>query len=123
MLRPELLAIHGVGPETADSIILYAAGQPVFVVDSYARRIATRLGLCGEKATYDELQDLFTRGLPGADAARLNEFHALLVTLGKQHCRKRPVCADCPLLTVPCSTGTAIVAGKAPVKQSLADTK
>ena len=59
-LRPELLAIHGVGPETADSIILYAAGQPVFVVDAYTRRIAARLGLCGDKATYDELQALFT---------------------------------------------------------------
>lgn len=104
-LRAELLAIHGVGPETADSIALYAAGLPVFVADAYTRRIATRLGLCGEKASYDALQALFTASLMGADAPLLNEFHALMVTLAKSHCRKRPLCAGCPLLELPCATG------------------
>lgn len=103
VLRPELLGIHGVGPETADSILLYAAGQPVFVVDAYSRRIASRLGLAPGNASYDQLQALFTGNLPG-DPGLFNEYHALLVVLGKSVCRKRPGCESCPLAADFCST-------------------
>ncbi|MBI4789207.1 MAG: endonuclease III domain-containing protein [Chloroflexi bacterium] len=96
-LRAELLAVYGIGPETADSIILYAANQPIFVIDAYTRRIAARLGLSREDATYDELQRLFTANLP-RDTQLFNEYHALLVMLGKHYCRKSaPRCGECPL--------------------------
>ncbi len=96
-LRPELLSLQGIGPETADSILLYAAGRPVFVIDAYTRRVLARHRLAGEKASYDELQDLFHRNLP-RDARLFNEYHALLVTVGKEYChRARPDCAACPL--------------------------
>jgi endonuclease-3 related protein len=96
-LREELLAVYGIGPETADSIILYAARQPVFVVDAYTRRVFTRLGLARTDASYDELQSLFMQNLP-RDEPRFNEYHALIVALGKNICRKRaPRCAECPL--------------------------
>ena len=95
-LRAELLSIHGVGPETADSIILYAAGKPSFVIDAYTRRIACRIGLAETSASYLELQALFASHLP-ADAPLFNEFHALLVRLAKNACRKRPLCQQCPL--------------------------
>ncbi len=95
--REELLAVYGIGPETADSILLYAAGQPVFVVDAYTRRIFYRLGLAREQASYDELQALFMENLP-SDAGLYNEYHALLVALGKNVCVKRePRCGVCPL--------------------------
>ncbi|MGB8647486.1 MAG: endonuclease III domain-containing protein [Anaerolineae bacterium] len=98
--RAELLAVYGVGPETADSILLYAAEQPVFVVDAYTRRIFARLGLCAETASYDALQALFMRHLP-PDAGYFNEYHALIVMLGKDICKKRaPRCAECPLTGV-----------------------
>ena len=103
-LREELLAVYGIGPETADSIILYAARQPIFVVDAYTRRIFARLGLAREDATYDELQRLFTENLP-RDEALFNEYHALLVALGKNVCKKTaPRCKECPLQGV-CPTG------------------
>ncbi len=99
-LRKELLDVHGVGPETADSIVLYAAGKPVFVIDAYTRRIATRLGLAPDATGYDTLQKLFMTGLP-PDASLYNEFHALLVRLGKDFCQKKPsparLCFACPL--------------------------
>jgi endonuclease-3 related protein len=96
-LREELLAVKGVGPETADSILLYAAGRPAFVVDAYTRRICSRHGLVDPAIPYDGLQQLFTRALP-ADPRLFNEYHALLVRLGKEYCRPRgPRCADCPL--------------------------
>lgn len=96
-LREELLAVYGIGPETADSIILYAAAKPIFVVDAYTRRIAARLGLAREDASYDELQRLFMAHLP-REAPLFNEYHALLVALGKNICAKtRPRCAACPL--------------------------
>jgi endonuclease-3 related protein len=96
-LRAELLAVYGIGPETADSIILYAARKPVFVVDAYTRRIFARLGLSREGASYDELQRLFMEHLP-RDEKLFNEYHALLVTLGKNVCKKRaPNCSVCPL--------------------------
>ena len=95
-LRAELLSIHGVGPETADSIILYAAGKPSFVIDAYTRRIACRLGLAAPSIRYDDLRALFMDALP-SDAPLFNEFHALLVCLAKQACRKHPLCQQCPL--------------------------
>ena len=95
-LRRELLSIHGVGDETADSIILYAARQPVFVIDAYTRRILNRLGLAPAKDSYSAYQALFTDNLP-ADEKLFNEYHALLVRHGKQVCKKVPLCNDCCL--------------------------
>ena len=95
-LRRELLAVHGVGPETADSILLYAAGKPVFVIDAYTRRIFSRLGLLAEKESYDACQRLFTANLE-ADATLFNEYHALLVKLAKDACCKKPLCRRCCL--------------------------
>jgi endonuclease-3 related protein len=96
LLRAELLSIHGVGPETADSIILYAAGKPGFVVDAYTRRIACRLELAEPSVSYQDLKALFTGSLP-SDAPLFNELHALLVRLAKEVCRKNPLCRQCPL--------------------------
>jgi endonuclease-3 related protein len=96
-LRRELLSLRGIGPETADSILLYALGKPVFVVDTYTRRVLARHGACRPDASYDELQRLFMDRLP-PDAKLFNEFHALLVRVGKEHCHKRePRCQGCPL--------------------------
>lgn len=96
-LREELLTVYGIGPETADSIILYAAHQPIFVVDAYTRRIFARLGLTRADASYDELQSWFMKHLP-RDERMFNEYHALIVALGKNICRKRaPRCGECPL--------------------------
>jgi endonuclease-3 related protein len=95
-LREELLAVYGIGPETADSILLYAGGHPVFVVDAYTRRFLVRHGWLNEGATYDEVAAVFTRRLP-RDPALYNEFHALIVALGKNHCRAAPRCDTCPL--------------------------
>jgi endonuclease-3 related protein len=95
-LRNELLSVHGVGEETADSIILYGAHQPIFVIDAYTRRIITRLGLAPQPETYAAFQALFMGNLPH-DEALFNEYHALLVQHGKTVCRKNPLCADCCL--------------------------
>ncbi len=97
-LRKGLLGVKGVGPETADSILLYGADRPVFVVDAYTHRILYRHGMAGEQATYNELQTLFVDHLPD-DPALFNEFHALIVRTGKDYCRKRPLCKVCPLET------------------------
>lgn len=107
-LREELLAVSGIGPETADSILLYAAGRPVFVVDAYTRRVLSRHGLCRPDERYDRVQAVFTGALP-PDAALFNEYHALLVRLGKEHCRPRaPRCADCPIGAGPAGRGTRL---------------
>lgn len=96
-LRPKLLEVKGVGPETADSILLYALGLPTFVVDAYTRRILSRHGLIPEDAGYDEMRDLFMDSLD-PDPGLFNEFHALLVRVGKDSCRtKAPLCPACPL--------------------------
>ncbi len=95
-LRERLLAIHGIGPETADSILLYAAGRPVFVVDAYTRRVLNRHGLCEEESTYDQIQTLFMENLT-PDVKMFNEYHALLVRTGKEHCKPKPDCSECPL--------------------------
>ncbi len=96
-LREQLLSIHGIGPETADSIILYAAGKPVFVIDAYTRRIVSRVGLAPADSSYRAYQALFTDNLP-ADVRLFNEYHALLVCLAKDVCRRRrPLCPECCL--------------------------
>jgi len=94
--REELLAVHGIGPETANSILLYAANHPVFVIDAYTRRIFDRIGIVPGSPTYAGYQSLFMDNLP-ADTTLFNEYHALLVQLGKEACRKRPVCDWCCL--------------------------
>lgn len=95
--RAGLLGVNGVGPETADSILLYAADKPVFVVDAYTRRIFSRLGMVAPDADYETMQRLFMGNLP-EDVALFNEYHALIVASGKNLCRPRsPKCADCPL--------------------------
>jgi len=103
--RSKLLAVSGVGPETADAILLYAAGHPIFVVDAYTHRVFSRHFLVPEESDYDEIQSAFMAALP-TDAALFNEYHALIVELGKRYCKKRqPLCADCPLGHLPHDTG------------------
>ncbi|MEE9474626.1 MAG: endonuclease III domain-containing protein [Candidatus Hydrothermarchaeaceae archaeon] len=96
MLRDELLGIKGIGKETADSIILYAADKPAFVVDAYTRRVFERLGMLEKDAAYDEIKQMFEEHLP-VDTRIYNGFHALIVKLAKDVCKKRPVCEECPL--------------------------
>ena len=98
-LREELLAVYGIGEETADSILLYAAGRPVFVIDAYTRRLVDRVGIPHEGAGYSGYQRLFSLNLP-PDAAMFNEYHALIVEHGKRTCRKMPLCVSCLLLDV-----------------------
>ncbi|MBM3307453.1 MAG: hypothetical protein FJY74_03920 [Candidatus Eisenbacteria bacterium] len=95
-LRTTLLAIRGIGPETADAIVLYAAGKAAFVVDAYTRRFVVRHGLVPQRASYAAIQELFTRALP-QDVSVYAECHALLVRLGKDRCRATRRCAGCPL--------------------------
>lgn len=96
-LRKLLLSVNGIGPETADSILLYALDKPVFVVDAYTKRIFSRHGLIKEEADYAQVQDIFMRNLKNS-AKMFNEYHALLVRLGKDYCRKQdPKCGICPL--------------------------
>jgi len=96
-MREELLDVRGIGEETADSIILYAAGKPSFVIDAYTRRIMRRLGMITGEETYATLRELFMRGLP-RNVQLYNEYHALLVRHGKERCRSHaPLCSGCPL--------------------------
>lgn len=95
-LRQELLTVPGVGTETADSILLYAAGRPTFVIDAYTRRILDRLGIQPGESTYEGYRRLFMDHLPN-DVPLFNEFHAQLVYLGKDYCRKEPLCRSCPV--------------------------
>jgi endonuclease-3 related protein len=95
-LREELLGIKGIGKETADSIILYAGKYPIFVVDAYTRRLFSRLGIIRGDETYDEIQRIVMDNTPN-DEYLYNEFHALIVELGKRYCRKRPLHTGCPL--------------------------
>ena len=96
VLRRELLSVKGIGKETADSILLYALKKPFFVVDAYTKRILLRHNLITKDATYDEIQNFFHKNLPREEKV-YNEFHALLVRLGKTYCRKKPNCSNCPL--------------------------
>jgi len=96
-LREQLLGVHGIGPETADSILLYAGSHPVFVVDTYTRRILQRHRLAHGIQSYEEMRQLFEKNLPPS-AALFNEYHALIVHTGKHYCRKRdPLCEQCAL--------------------------
>lgn len=95
-LRQGLLSVNGIGPETADSILLYTANRPVFVIDTYTHRILNRHGMIEDQSTYQELQELFMDSLP-EDSSLFNEFHALIVEAGKDYCRKKPLCEGCPL--------------------------
>lgn len=101
LIRHELLCITGIGPETADAILLYALGKRTFVVDSYTRRILSRHGIVAEDVSYEALQEKLMNNLP-KNARLYNEYHALLVRVGKEYCRKNePLCATCPLGTLP----------------------
>ena len=95
-LRDELLSIYGVGDETADDIMLYAFGRPIFVVDAYTRRIFGRLGLVDPKLSYAALQSIFQDSVP-RDVTLYNEYHGLIVMHGKSVCKTRPDCFGCPL--------------------------
>ena len=109
-LREDLLGVTGVGPETADSILLYAAGMPSFGIDAYTRRVCSRLGLCPSDVTYDDLQALFATHLP-IDVRLYNEYHALFVALGKDVCRPRsPRCSECPLADL-CAHAHKVIEG------------
>ena len=98
-LRDALLGLNGVGPETADDILLYAFARPVFVIDAYTRRLLARLGLARGDEPYETLRAAFEHAL-GADVALFNEYHALIVAHAKHHCRPRPRCDACPLRTL-----------------------
>lgn len=98
-LRRELLAVHGIGRETADSILLYALNRRIFVVDAYARRVLSRHGWADHDADYDDLRRLFESSLPRS-VRIYNEYHALLVRLGKEFCRAKAQCEGCPLAEV-----------------------
>lgn len=97
LLREKLLGVFGIGPETADSILLYAGDHAVFVVDAYTKRMLTRHGWIGEKAKYEDVRWMFEREFPG-NTQRFNEFHALIVNAGKNFClTQEPLCGQCPL--------------------------
>lgn len=108
-LRRELLSIYGIGEETADDIVLYAAEQPSFVIDAYTRRILQRLGLSPREESYRAYQQLFHGALP-PDASLYNEYHALLDRHAKESCKKEPLCEGCCLLEM-CPTGRSRVQG------------
>jgi len=95
-IREELLTVKGIGLETADSIVLYGAGRPIFVVDTYTHRILTRHGLIEEEAGYNDLQSFFMDNL-SHDVELFKEFHALIVKTGKDFCKRKPLCSECPL--------------------------
>lgn len=95
--RQNLLQVNGIGEETADSILLYAGGQPIFVVDAYTHRVFSRHNLLEEETSYQEIQERFMDNLP-ADTALFNEYHALIVKVAKEFCKKKePLCQYCPL--------------------------
>jgi endonuclease-3 related protein len=96
-LRQQLLEVNGIGQETADSILLYAGEKPFFVVDAYTKRIFSRLGLIADNADYRTVQGLFMDNL-AKNASFYNEYHALIVRIGKDRCKKaKPLCSDCPI--------------------------
>ncbi len=99
-LRTELLAVKGIGRETADSILLYAFDREIFVIDAYTARVAVRHGLIEPQADYEQLRELFQSNLP-RDSQLFNEYHALLVNVGKNYCRPKAKCPGCPLEKLP----------------------
>lgn len=106
ILRGDLLRINGIGPETADDILLYAFHRPVFVIDAYTRRLFKRLGLIEEEPAYDEVRLWFEKKLGRQDNKTevFNEYHALIVLHAKYHCKRKPVCIEC-CLRKNCLTG------------------
>lgn len=97
-LRNILLSVKGIGPETADSIMVYAFFKPSFVIDTYTKRIMSRIGLCQKDVLYNELQELITKNIDNhTDTGIYNEYHALLVEHAKRYCRTKPLCEDCIL--------------------------
>ena len=108
-LRNDLLGVHGIGEETADDILLYAAGKPSFVVDAYTRRLFWRLGLAPRKGSYAQYRAPFMAHLP-PDAETFGEYHALVVRHGREVCKKEPICEGCCLLEV-CPTGRGRATG------------
>lgn len=95
-LRKRLLSVHGIGPETSDSILLYALDKPVFVIDAYTKRVMSRHGLVADSIDYHDLQAIFHKHLP-LDVQLFNEYHALFVMAGKDYCKPKPKCTGCPL--------------------------
>jgi len=95
-IRAKLLAVNGIGPETADSIILYALGKPVFVIDAYTKRVLSRHNVMHHDLSYDKFQELFHLNL-ATDVQLFNEYHALFVRVAKEHCRTKAICPGCPL--------------------------
>jgi endonuclease-3 related protein len=95
-IRGKLLSVNGIGPETADSIILYALDRPVFVIDAYTKRVLSRHNIMRQDSSYDNFQQLFHSSLE-MDTVTYNEFHALFVRLAKENCRTKPLCGGCPL--------------------------
>jgi len=120
-LREELLAVHGIGPETADSILLYAGNHPVFVVDAYTHRILGRHGITSGKPDYEKVRALIETSIP-AEPQLFNEFHALIVNTGKNWCRKSaPRCDECPLRSLlPANSPLSRLARIMPEESSLA---
>lgn len=102
-MREELLNVKGIGPETADSILLYAFNKPSFVIDAYTRRIFSRIGICEEHISYDSLQGMFHKNLD-INPQMFNEYHALIVEHAKRYCSKKPGCRNCVLLDF-CKSG------------------
>jgi len=113
-LRQALLAVHGVGPETADDILLYAFGRPVFVVDAYTRRLFGRLGFVSDAESYETLRAAIEQALP-QDSRLYNEYHALIVEHAKTTCRTKPLCGGC-VLREACPSAQDQVLGKAKSK-------
>jgi endonuclease III related protein len=110
-LREQLLSINGIGPETADAILLYSGGLPSFVVDTYTHRVLARHGWIDYDVQYHEIKDLFESALP-ADAPLYNEYHALLVRVGKEFCRRSEArCVECPLADLLPASGVAMPIG------------
>ena len=96
-LRKKLLSVNGIGPETADSILLYALDKPIFVIDAYTKRVLSRHNILGHDEPYDRFQELFHSSLK-KDAKLFNEYHALFVRVGKTFCKSKPICEGCPLI-------------------------
>ncbi len=115
-LRRDLLAVQGIGPETADDMLLYAFERPIFVVDAYTRRLFARLGLIAGDEGYEQIRRALETAL-GPDVSLFKEYHALIVRHAKQACRTRPVCPDCllrencPTAPVPSMTSSLVVSG------------
>ncbi|MBN1544770.1 endonuclease III domain-containing protein [Candidatus Woesearchaeota archaeon] len=95
-LRKMLLEVKGIGPETADSIVLYAFGKPSFVIDAYTKRVFSRIGICAADAEYDALKEIFEKNIK-KDAVVYKEYHALIVEHAKRHCKAKPECEGCPI--------------------------